>query len=250
MRHIVRHHVRHGRTRRLLFKFTLFVLSVYIGFVWMAAQSLFTGIGNDDALEGGEAVLDAEEESNAAPLETTETRCAICFFGLPRSFAAMVLPSMMRNVFMRNAKYGCDYFIHFYQKEEEKAGRAGRGGQLNPEEVLLMKAKIKSAAKRTMLKVNPNPAVVFVNDTEADFWEKRGEQVEKYRTTKGEDGQYIYYPWKAKTYHYPESLDNIVKQWCVNLLLFYMYLIMPLLIVDIKNLISVKTSSPFFQAQH
>jgi hypothetical protein len=179
----------------------------------MAAQSIFTGVGNDDTLEGGEAVLDAEEETNAAPLEVTEARCAINFFGLPRSFAAMVLPSLMRNVFMRNAKYGCDYFVHFYHKEEEQAGRAGRGGQLKPEEVLLMKAKIRSAAKRTTTRKNPNPTVIFVNDTETEFWQQRGDLVEKFLTTKAEDGNYLYYSQDV-------SLSRITGQYCQTMVSF------------------------------
>lgn len=209
------HH--HGRGRKLLFRFCLFVISMYFGVVWMATESLFSGIGNDDAVVGDaesvQAVLD--EVTLAAPEHnSSQQRCAICFFGLPRAFAALVLPSMTRNVFLRNAKYGCDYFVHYYQKEQEKAGRAGKGGILNPEEVWLMEAKIRSAAtSHAQQSAYAPPTILFRNDTEAQFWEKRGSLVDKYRNTKAEDGRYLYYPWKARTYHYPESLDNIVKQW-------------------------------------
>jgi hypothetical protein len=167
----------------------------------------------------GDGTLDAdlneEDDGPAGEIERPyqHGRCAINFFGLPRSFEAMVLPSLKRNVFKRNARFGCDYFIHYYHQEVEGAGRAGQGGQLNPDEVLLMRKDIKQAAKDVKNTPNRNPTVIFVKDTEEEFWKKRGALVEKYRTTKTPDGNYLYYPWKAVTYNYPESLDNIVKQW-------------------------------------
>ena len=184
-------------------------MSIYLFFVWVATQSMA------DMEDGTADFEDSFDETQVAapPAHGGPPRCAILFFGLPRSFESMVLPSLTRNVFMRNARHGCDYFIHYYHREEEPGGRAGSGGHLNPDEVLLMKGRIKKAAKHAKFTLNREPMVFFVKDTEEDFWRKRGEQVEKYRTAKDEDGKYLYYPWKARTYRYPESLDNIAKQW-------------------------------------
>lgn len=226
----IRHHVAfHVRKRHYWINGAILISFIYLFFVWVATRSISatrSNSSNESTDVDGFAEFydenDTLEASMAAQVPAT-SRCAINFFGLPRSFESMVLPSMDRNVFVRNARFGCDYFIHYYHREEEPGGRAGQGGSLNPDEVLLMKAKILSAAKAVKSTPNRNPAVIFVKDTEEEFWEKRGELVEKYRTTKSADGNYLYYPWKARTYHYPESLDNIVKQWYAFLLVNFVF---------------------------
>jgi hypothetical protein len=217
MRHQV---VFHARKRHYWINGAILIWFVYMFFVWVATrsiadtESMIASHGSTEA-DGFSELADENDTvdaSMAAQIPAT-SRCAINFFGLPRSFESMVLPSMYRNVFLRNARFGCDYFVHYFHREEEPGGRAGQGGSLNPDEVLLMKAQILKAAKAAKNTPNRNPAVIFVKDTEEEFWEKRGELVKKYRTTTSSDGNYLYYPWKAKTYRYPESLDNIVKQW-------------------------------------
>ena len=200
----------HVRKRKYWINGTLIIMGVYMFFIWVATRSI-----TDMEVDGTADFEEPSSEEDTSMLERPNQhgRCAINFFGLPRAFEAMVLSSMTRNVFRRNARFGCDYFIHYYHLEVETAGRAGQGGALNPDEVLLMKQRIKNAAKSVKNTPNRNPAVIFVKDTEEEFWQKRGKLVEKYRTTKASDGNYLYYPWKAITYHYPESLDNIVKQW-------------------------------------
>jgi hypothetical protein len=219
----LRHHwIHHARDRRkkIFFKGLVFMFFAYCGFLWMASRSLNGELDGTEELDADEAEANNNGEPEA--LVSEDMRCAICFFGLPRSFGSLVLPSLERNVFMRNAKYGCDYFVHYYDRKEEAAGRAGYGGEINSEEVLMIKEKVQMAAKPMFTSKNPNPAVVIVKDTEEDFWSKRGAQVNKYRTTKASDGHYLYYPWKARTYRYPESLDNIVKQWYVQAWLIYL----------------------------
>ena len=62
--------------------------------------------------------------------------CAILLFGLPRGFEQYVLPSLIKNVIQINAKYGCDYYVHYYHQDREISnGRSGRGGQLNPDSI-------------------------------------------------------------------------------------------------------------------
>lgn len=200
------------RKRRYWINGAFIIMSVYVFFVWVASQSL-SQEGSDLFVDGTADLEEFLEEPDEDEKPNQHGRCAINFFGLPRSFESMVLASMTRNVFRRNARFGCDYFIHYYHLEQEKGGRAGKGGSIDPDEVLLMKLKIRHAAKSVKNTPNRNPAVIFVKDTEEEFWEKRGKLVEKYRTAKAADGNYLYYPWKAVTYRYPESLDNIVKQW-------------------------------------
>ncbi|CAB9510071.1 expressed unknown protein [Seminavis robusta] len=212
----MRHHVAyHARKRRYWVNGALLMMFIYMFFIWVATRNISTIANASSEVDGTFEFVEENEalEDNMALQVPKTSRCAINFFGLPRSFESMVLPSMTRNVFRRNARFGCDYFIHYYHREEESSGRAGQGGTINPDEVLLMKQRILNAAKNAKSTPNRHPAVIFVKDTEEEFWEKRGKLVEKYRTTTASDGNYLYYPWKAKTYHYPESLDNIVKQW-------------------------------------
>ena len=134
--------------------------------------------------------------------------CAICFFGLPRSFKLLVLPSVVKNVLISNRQNQCDFFLHYYQVEQEKGGRSGHGGTIDPSQVWLL--------KRAVQEVYNHSATVIASityDSEESFWEKRGSLLQKYRTAKGTDGNYLYFPWKAKSFTYPTSIDNIVKQW-------------------------------------
>jgi len=156
----------------------------------------------------------AHESSNFMPLLTEKERCAILLFGLPRSFKDLVLPSMRKNLLGPNARYNCDYFVHYFHQTEEPKGRLNAGGKIEPTEILLLEEAVLSASYTTMIKaVNTKPIIEIQAETEGQFWKIRNETVQRYRTTKGSDGHYLYFPWKAGTYEYPTSLDNIVKQW-------------------------------------
>ena len=143
-------------------------------------------------------------------------RCALCFFGLPRAYRSMVLPSVVRNVLMPNARHSCDVYVHFYSQKQEAAGRKNRGGKINPDEIFLLERAAKAVQKLYGPKygrnANREPMVRFVYDTEEQFLEKRGASLQRYHNTVTKDGKPVYYPWAAKTYT-NQSLDNIVKQW-------------------------------------
>jgi len=146
------------------------------------------------------------------PQHTSNERCAIVFFGLPRSFKGMVLPSLQQNLITTNARYNCDYFVHYYNRTEEPEGRANKGGTMDPMEIMLLKDEVLATSISTARKVhNHEPVVEFTSDTEATFWGSRHKQIQNYRTAKGDDGMYRYFPWRAKSYKYPSSLDNIVR---------------------------------------
>ena len=169
---------------------------------------------------------------------TNDERCALCFFGLPRAYKDMVLPSIVENVLRPNVHHNCDVYVHFYEQYEEAAGRKNRGGTMNPREILLLEnatvmvyhqhheqqqqqqrqhqnEQQKGGNDRTTTTTTTShriPHVAFVNDTNAQFTEKRGSILHKYLSTVGSDGKKVYFPWKAKTYK-TSSLENIIKQW-------------------------------------
>ena len=140
--------------------------------------------------------------------EQQEQRCAINFFGLPRAFDSLVLPSIVKNVIVPNP--GCDYYVHYYHKTEEESGRSGSGGFIDPTAILHLKDAVLQEAQRRG--TTPLPTVEFTFDTEEDFWKEYTPLIEKIRTTKV-DGKYLYFPWKARTYKHPTTTDNIVKMW-------------------------------------
>jgi hypothetical protein len=135
-------------------------------------------------------------------------RCAINFFGLPRAYESLVLPSIIKNVIRINP--GCDYYIHYYHMTEELGGRSGNGGIIDPTAILQLREAVQEIAKAR--NDHRPPIVEFVYDREDDFWEKYNDLIERIRTTKV-NGKYLYFPWKAKTYRHPITTDNIIKMW-------------------------------------
>eukprot|EP00980_Cylindrotheca_fusiformis_P023929 scaffold11212_cov121-Cylindrotheca_fusiformis.AAC.8 len=132
-----------------------------------------------------------------------ESKCALCFFGLPRSYAALVLPSIVENVLKPNRRYGCDVFVHSYIVTEEHSDVANnRGGALDPSEVL----RLEGAA------ANLGMSVYFDNDTEAQFMEARKTEYDRYHNTTDRKGNLAYYPWKSAVWEL-SNLGNVVRQW-------------------------------------
>ena len=137
-----------------------------------------------------------------------KNRCAINFFGLPRAFESLVLPSIAKNIIAVNP--GCDYYVHYYQIKKEIEGRSGVGGKIDPIAVLLLRDAVHKEAMNS--KEYPLPIVEFVHDDDDQFWKKYRNLIQRIRTTKIDD-KYLYFPWKETTYKYPETTDNIVKMW-------------------------------------
>jgi hypothetical protein len=141
--------------------------------------------------------------------------CAILFFGLPRSYKSLVLPSIMENVVKPNLRHGCDYFVHFYNVSLETSGRSSlHGGEVYPSDVYLLKTVI-----RTMVdEFNHNrtgpvlsmPHVGYASDTDEEFLVARGHLVEKYSTEKAAGSDRLVYVPKNE----PVSLvANVIKMW-------------------------------------
>ncbi|KAI2495535.1 hypothetical protein MHU86_18980 [Fragilaria crotonensis] len=86
-------------------------------------------------------------------------RCALNFFGLPRAFKRLVLPSMIANIIIPNIQYDCDYFVHFYNITYEPPSRSGKGGHITPEDVYLLRDAVHTIALQAG---RPLPHVGFV----------------------------------------------------------------------------------------
>ncbi len=144
-------------------------------------------------------------------------RCALCFFGLPRSFQSMVLPSIIQNLLIPNARHNCDVYVHFFEQYEEAAGRKNRGGKVDPGQIYLLEKAVRDVQEKfgppTDARTHRETTIAFTFDKEQDFWNKRGDLIAKFQnTTKPEDGKPMYFPYLARTYH-KSSVDNLVKQW-------------------------------------
>lgn len=148
-----------------------------------------------------------------------EERCALLFFGLPRAFQSMVLPSITQNLLIPNARHHCDVYVHYYQQHEEAPGRRNRGGIIYPDEIFLLRDAVAdifetygpkqgSRTQHGRLK----PIVAFTQDTPEKFMQRHGKELERFRNATRADGKPLYFPWKAKTYT-PTALDNMVRQW-------------------------------------
>jgi len=144
-------------------------------------------------------------------LKNSKPRCAIIFWGLPRAFESLVLPTIVENVLKPNSAYECDFFVHYYHLTQEGSGRSGQGGKINPEDIL----KLKQSILKAMPPVQANhPQVSFAVTKEEDFWKQYDHLLQKIHDTKDESGNYLYLPWNDKTYKTQYApVDNIVKMW-------------------------------------
>ncbi len=145
-----------------------------------------------------------------------EERCAMLFFGLPRAYDTMVLPSITQNVLIPNARHNCDVFVHYYYMTAEPAGRKNKGGVMDPTSIFKLADAVRLIARNypsSRRQPKRVPHVAFTHDTDDSFWHVRNRTVHKYRTAKDANGNYLYFPYKAVSYVYPSSLDNIAKQW-------------------------------------
>jgi hypothetical protein len=159
------------------------------------------------------------QESYAAPLSKVwkvskgsnqEERCALCFFGLPRSYKSMVLRSIEKNILLPNARHNCDIFVHYFDQAHEVAGRYNRGGKIDPNEILLLERAAKNVSQTNAN--DTSQVVVFVSETDAQFWTKRRDTLYRYKNAVYEDGMPIYFPWAELTYT-NSTIDNMVRQW-------------------------------------
>jgi len=112
----------------------------------------------------------------------SDAACALLFFGLAKEFRKTVLPSIREHILAHNR--GCDVFAHTYNVSETSNPRNSEAHQkLNVSEVFDLTSNV-------------------VMDTEDDF--RRARNVAHYRKL---------FPHKERTWVYPTSMDNMIKQW-------------------------------------
>lgn len=176
----------------------------------------------------GSAETYADNNENNTVSPALVDSCAICFFGLPRSFRLLVLPSIIQNVLIPNRNNRCDIYLHYYHLDSEGKGRSGEGGVLDTDQVWLLHNatatvyggghrnignKGKDQTETVHSESTGTVHLSIINDTNETFWKHRGAQIEKYKTARTPDGRRpLYYPWMAKTYDM-NSIYNIIMQW-------------------------------------
>ncbi|GAX22384.1 hypothetical protein FisN_8Hh372 [Fistulifera solaris] len=127
----------------------------------------------------------------------TKPTCALLFFGLPRAFTSLVLPSIRQNILLHNPN--CHVYVHFYQQTQEAAGRSGQGGTLRPDEIYQLQKYV------TVSYIQAEP--------ETQFWPLYETLLQRVNHTKHpQTNRPLYFPWKAKTYNY-QTMVNIFKMW-------------------------------------
>lgn len=144
--------------------------------------------------------------------------CAINLFGLPRKFKDIVLPGMIENVIRPNAKYHCDYFVHYYEKTNEiydRGADVGRAGVLDTEEIKLLEEKVMEEYQFTIhLYKTSNvvaPIVKFVKETEDEFLSKYTSLLHRIQTERDAKGELLLVPWK---HNFPNTtIENVIKAW-------------------------------------
>ena len=150
----------------------------------------------------------------------SSSSCAICFFGLPRSFKLFVLPSIIKNVLIPNLSNRCDIFLHYYDIKTEEKSRSGLGGTIDANEVYLLKNAVDGIYNPGNGNETGSPKtpiagkvqLTITKDTNETFWDQRHGQIHRYMNAKGKDGKLLYFPWMAKSYD-RNSVINVIKQW-------------------------------------
>ena len=133
--------------------------------------------------------------------------CALNFYGLPRAFKPLVLPSLIQNVIIPNIRYDCDYHVHFYNITHEPPSRSGKGGIIVSEDVYLLRQAVHTAAREAG---RPLPYVGFTQDTAEEFERNQSKLLHDIRRNHT-DGKNPYY---GESFGFPvETYVNIIKMW-------------------------------------
>lgn len=143
--------------------------------------------------------------------------CALLFFGLPRSFFSLTLPSVIENILIPNAPYNCHVFVNYHALHHENATtHAGTGGAIDPDEILLLRESMRQVGVRVNGNDDYQPNIRFCSFTEDEF------AVSKYGSTfrnltrhvKDEAGNPLFFalPETLKVYT-TDQIDNILRMW-------------------------------------
>ena len=89
------------------------------------------------------------------------------FFGLPRSYESLVLPSIVENVLIPNLEYNCDVFAHAPRLTREAPGRSGKGGIIDPTAIYKLEERVLELYRNSTF---TPPTVKIITDSEDDFF--------------------------------------------------------------------------------
>lgn len=182
-------------------------------------SSLLSFTHDGGVIHGNDGPLLARRVAAANEKPPGRPGCAVLFFGLPRSFRTLVLPSVVRNVIATNRRHECDFFVHYYNITAETAGRSGGGGQIQADAILLLREAVQQEqfTTSTTSSLSPRtrtPAVLFASDTNETFYQAHKEMIQQVLEAKDESGQKpLFYPWLEKDYVFPDTILNIFKMW-------------------------------------
>uniref|UniRef100_A0A7S2VA15 Uncharacterized protein n=1 Tax=Entomoneis paludosa TaxID=265537 RepID=A0A7S2VA15_9STRA len=136
--------------------------------------------------------------------------CAVNLYGLPRSFKASVMPSLVQNVVRPNLPHKCDYFVHFDNADADTFnGRSDRIGKINPTEILLLEDVLNSEYAKAGI---PRPLVSYCNTTPAEFQRKYKNLLHRINTETNENGDPIFQAYHHESYT-NKTIENIIKMW-------------------------------------
>ena len=174
--------------------------------------------------------LNHEEPPSAD--KTNNASCALLFYGLPRAFRRIVLPSIVRNILLPNARYQCDVYVYFHALTQEDSGRSGQGGCLDLNAVYRLRSAVSyvmahhhqqspppkgdpwpPSNKDQNITVPPSsPRVVIANFTNADFAQQQAAVLHKIRSTVDPTTNLSrYVPWTAG--FTLETVDNVIRMY-------------------------------------
>jgi len=137
----------------------------------------------------------------------------INLYGLPRKFKDLVLPGLIENIIRTNARYQCDYFVHYYDRREESDYRGadkGRAGKIDPEEIKLLRA----AVQKEHASYERIPKVEFSKDSEKSFFDRYNPLLTKIFNDRGGPANTLLYIPLSEAEPFPNStIVNIIKMW-------------------------------------
>ena len=182
--------------------------------------------------------------SSSSSSSSSPTACAWLLYGLPRSFATMVLPSLVRNIFLPNAHYHCHVYVsyHALTTPYEPSGRSGHGGPIDSRQVFLLQYAVQqvyefywhewrhtvaaadaaadaSSSSSSFTSIPPlpppppPPTIQFTSYNDEELWQQHGDLLNKTRYAKDEQGRLLYFPWEPGDFVFPTSADNIIRMW-------------------------------------
>ena len=174
-----------------------------------------------DGSDTGDDVYNTNNNNHTWP------KCALNFYGLPRAFSRIVLPSIVRNILIPNARYQCDIYVKFHSLAQEASSRSGHGGSLDLDSVHLIRQAVHRVHEKFQQQQQPlthkrqpsstgspppPPRVVIANFTNAEVERQREALLTKIRTT--------FHPRTKRRVYVPRvggftlgTVYNVVRMW-------------------------------------